>query len=248
MHADKRKYSNLYMKSPIHLRIGKTKQFIMLAEDVEKVRNLERPYKREAQKRNGRAILIIILLALAVTVGIISIVAIIEVQVERFSDQLVYDLVVTGLVAILYAAYMISVIVMIKLKIWPLHDVIVSDNNVRQYGYLISYVTLTLSLLIATRWIGFAETNDASNFNDMPGGVIYSWTSLFSWVLCLQTMFVILSSVFTFYRRRQPIYNYVSTRGVFWSANIGDLVDTKYDEATNSTVIVPSEKALQRME
>jgi hypothetical protein len=212
----------------------------MRQELIDETLRLERPYKREAKMRNGQSTLIMILLATMFAFVVISVIAFIEIQVSRFNDPLIYNIVITAVVAVLVGIYLITVVVLRSLRLWPLHDADISENNSRQYGLLLFYVPLLTALIIALIWIGNWQTNGENRFQDIPGGVKYSWVAQGTWFMSLMCMFSIISSMFTFYRQRQPIYKFAVTQGVPWSRTLNEIVQPEYDSETNSMVLRPN--------
>lgn len=214
----------------------------MTPQNIRTVIDTEHKYKREAQLRNGQATLIMVLMATLFVVVIVSVIAFIEILVSRFDDSLVFDIVTTAVIAVCVAAYAIVAVALRGLGVWPLHDESINDNNAKQYGMIMLYVPFLLGLLIALRWIGFSQVNGSTRFQDLPGGVVYSWVSQGTWFFCLMSLFAIISSMFTFYRQRQPIYRYAVTRGIPWSKQLNEIVRAEYDSDTNSTVLVPKQQ------
>lgn len=212
--------------------------------DIPTVIAIEDKYKLEAQKRNGQATLIVILMVAIVALVIISAISYIEIQISRFSDSLVYDIVITCVISTVSIAYACTIVALKSMRIWPLHDTSINENNTKQYGLLMFYVPCIVTLLIAVRWIGYAKSNDDRRFQDMPGGVQYSWISQATWFLSLIVLFTILYSMFSFYRVRQPIYRFSLTRGIPWSKQANEVVRPEYDVDTNSTILVPKKELL----
>ena len=176
-------------------------------------------HKKQAQRRNARALLLIILLFLSLFLMIAAIIAFVNVSIARIDEQFAITLAFTLGTLVPLSAYfgVLGVAYFGPAKLWPLFDAAIPRNRMDQAHLNISVPFLCISAIVVL-WLAYAKTGGTTTFGT-TAGEIDSGSSLYTFMASTISLILIIDSSFSFYRTHPIIIEYTETKGIPFKKN-----------------------------
>lgn len=202
------------------------------------VKRRKMAHKREADRRNMRGILIIVLGFLILYLILACVVLFVNSTIARIDEQFALVLAYTIGVAALIGIYAVIMINAYVKGIWPLFDAALV-TNVMDQTVLHSVVPVFCFISIILLWLAYARTGGGTQFGTLDGE-IDSGATMAAFSFSALAILVAVENIFSYFRMHAERPEYISKPGLPWKSTR----TSEVEEVTKSgvTYLVPANR------